>query len=134
MKSLLRFGLAVATAMFSMSAWCSAGEYWEVTSKMEMQGMPFAMPSTTHKVCVPKGSESDPNTSTGDKGCKMSDVKKNGNKTTWKARCDHDGKIMTGIGEQTTNANGYTGKMQFSGDGMNMSMTYSGKRLGGSCK
>lgn len=133
MKNLLRASLIFAMTTLSASVWSAADEYWEVTSKMEMQGMPFAMPSTTHKVCVPKGSENDPNKTTGDKDCKMSDIKTNGSKTTWKARCDHDGQIMTGIGEQTTNAKGYTGKMQFSGDGMNMNITYSGKRLGGNC-
>ena len=33
------------------------GEYWEVTSKMEIPGMPFAMPVSSSKVCVTKGGE-----------------------------------------------------------------------------
>jgi hypothetical protein len=67
----------------------------------------------------------------------MSDIKTVGNKTTWKARCDHGGDVMTGVGEQTTSANGYQGKMQFSGKSrgqdMNMTMAFSGKHIGGSC-
>jgi hypothetical protein len=129
--------LGILTGLLSAAAFAAPGEYWEITSKMEMPGMPFAMPSTTQKVCISKGSESNPEKTSGDKNCKMTDVKTVGNKTTWKARCDHDGEVMTGIGEQTTSANGYQGKMQFSGKShgqdMNMTMAFSGKHIGGSC-
>ena len=125
------------TGFLSIAAYAAPGEYWEITSKMEMPGMPFAMPATTQKVCISKGNENNPEKTSGDKNCKMTDVKTVGNKTTWKARCDHDGEIMTGVGEQTTNANGYQGKIQFSGKSrgqdMNMNMAFSGKRVGGSC-
>jgi hypothetical protein len=125
------------TGLFSAAAYAAPGEYWEVTNKMEMPGMPFAMPATTTKVCISKGSENNPEKTSGDKNCKMTDVKTVGNKTTWKARCDHDGEVMTGTGEQTTTPGGYQGKIQFSGksrgEDMNMTMAFSGKRVGGSC-
>ncbi|MFH0934267.1 MAG: DUF3617 family protein, partial [Pseudomonadota bacterium] len=73
----------------------------------------------------------------GDKDCKMTDIKTVGNKTTWKARCEKDGEVMTGTGEQTTSPGAYKGKINFKGksDGqdMNMDMAYSGKKIGGSC-
>ena len=129
--------LGMMTGLLSAAAHAAPGEYWEITNTMEMPGMPFAMPATTTKVCIPKGSESNPEKTSGDKSCKMTDIKTVGNKTTWKARCDRDGEVMTGTGEQTTSANGYKGKMQFSGKSggqdMNMTMVFSGKRLGGSC-
>jgi hypothetical protein len=129
--------LGLTTGLLTVAAYAAPGEYWEVTSKMEMPGMPFAMPATTVKVCIPKGAENNPEKTSGDKNCKMTDVKTVGNKTTWKARCDHDGEVMTGVGEQTTTANGYDGKMQISGKShgqdMNMNMAFSGKRVGGSC-
>ncbi|OIQ98927.1 hypothetical protein GALL_190220 [mine drainage metagenome] len=129
--------LGLMTGLLTVAAYAAPGEYWEVTSKMEMPGMPFAMPATTTKVCIPKGAENNPEKTSGDKSCKMTDVKTVGNKTTWKARCDRDGEVMTGVGEQTTTANGYDGKMQFSGKShgqdMNMNMAFSGKRIGGSC-
>jgi hypothetical protein len=129
--------LAILVGLSSAAAIAAPGEYWEVTTKMEMPGMPFAMPPTTQKVCIPKGSENDPGKTTGDKDCKMTDMKTLGNKTTWKMRCDRDGEVMTGSGEQTTSPNGYQGKMQMSGKsgGHDMSMTsaFSGKRLGGKC-
>jgi len=137
MNKILSATLATIAIIFSASALAAPGEYWEVTNKMEMEGMPFAMPGTTQKVCVPKGGENDPSKTTGDKDCKMTDIKTSGNKTTWKARCDRDGEVMTGIGEQTTSAKGYEGKIQFSGkshgEDVNMKMAYSGKRIGGSC-
>lgn len=128
---------AMMSALFSLAASAAPGEYWEVTSQMEMPGMPFAMPATTQKVCIPKGGENNPEKTSGDKSCKMSDVKTVGNKTTWKMRCDRDGEVMTGSGEQTTSPNGYQGKMQMSGKSggrdMSMSTAFSGKRIGGSC-
>lgn len=129
--------LAMLFGLSSAAAYAAPGEYWEVTSTMEMPGMPFAMPPTTQKVCIPKGGENDPAKTSGDKDCKMTDVKTVGNKTTWKARCDRDGEVMTGVGEQTTSAKGYQGKMRFSGKSggqdVDMAMAFSGKRLGGKC-
>jgi len=137
MNKILSAILSIPAILFSASALSAPGEYWEVTNKMEMEGMPFAMPGTTQKVCVPKGGENDPSKTTGDKDCKMTDIKTSGNKTTWKARCVRDGEVMTGVGEQTTSAKGYEGKIRFSGksqgENVDMKMAYSGKRIGGSC-
>jgi hypothetical protein len=137
MNKCLTAMLAMLTSLLSAAAFAAPGEYWEVTSKMEMPGMPFAMPATTQKVCIPKGGENDPEKTSGDKDCKMTDIKTVGNKTTWKARCDRDGEVMIGKGEQTTTAKGYQGKMRFSGksggEDVDMTMAFSGKRLGGKC-
>ncbi|MDP2806487.1 MAG: DUF3617 family protein [Gallionellaceae bacterium] len=129
--------LTFAIGLISSNTNAAPGEYWEITNKMEMAGMPFAMPATTQKLCIPKGAENDPKSTAGDKNCQMTDVKTVGKKTTWKARCNHDGEVMTGIGEQTGSKDGYKGKIQFSGksDGedINMKMEFSGKRIGGNC-
>jgi hypothetical protein len=129
--------LTMTACSAGVGAYASPGEYWEITSKMEMPGMPFAMPPTTQKVCIPKGGQNDPGKTSGDKDCKMTDTRTVGNKITWKARCDRNGEVMTGIGEQTTTANDYHGKLvlsgKSSGQDMNMTMVYSGKRIGGSC-
>lgn len=135
-----KFFIAIPVMMIGLSgavAHAVPGEYWEISSKMNIPGMPFAMPATTSKVCIPKGGENDPSKTSGDKNCQMSDVKTSGNKVSWKARCDHNGEIMTGVGEQTSTANSYTGKMQLSGKSegqdVSMDMSYSGKRIGGAC-
>jgi hypothetical protein len=129
--------LALLTGLLSTAAIAAPGEYWEVTSKMEMPGMPFSMPATTSKVCIAKGGEADPKKSSADKNCQMSDIKTVGKKTTYKVRCDRDGEVMTGIGEHTASAGSYESKMQLSGKSqgrdMNMTTLFSGKYLGGSC-
>lgn len=129
--------LAISVSCLSAIAQAAPGEYWEVTNKMEMPGMPFSMPATTTKVCLSKGGENDPRKTSGDKNCQMSDIKTVGKKTSYKVHCNHDGEVMDGRGEQTITANGYEGKIQFSGQSrgrdMNMSMVFSGKRIGGSC-
>lgn len=137
--------LAFTTSVFCAAAFSAPGEYWEVTTKMEMPGMPFAMPAMTHKVCIPKGGEKDPRQSAPNnpqqpeknKDCEMTDIKMSGNKASWKVRCNQNGDIMNGSGESTANSDSYEGKMHMSGksEGHNVDMTqtYRGKRIGGSC-
>lgn len=137
MKKLLYACMAFLSGTISADAYSAPGEYWEVTTKMEMPGMPFAMPATTTKVCIPKGGEKDPRHSAKDKDCEMTDIKFTGNKTSWKVRCNHNGEIMNGSGENTSNADGYEGKMHLAGKSggqdINMTQTYHGKRIGGNC-
>lgn len=137
MKKIFTAVLALSATLSCHATFAAPGEYWEVTSKMEMPGMPFAMPATTSKVCMSKGQEHDPQKSSGDKSCEMTDVKTVGNKTSWKMRCNRDGEVMTGSGEQTTSANSYDGKMQFTSSNQkssgNMTIAFSGKRIGGNC-
>jgi hypothetical protein len=103
---------------------------------MEMPGMPFAMPATSMKVCVGKGSERDPK-ATADKNCEVTDVKQSGSKTSWKVRCDNKGEIMTGVGEMSGTADKSEGVIRLTGVSggtkIDMTQTYSNKRLGGVC-
>ena len=55
MKYLTIASLTCAVSAFSSLAFGAPGEYWEVITKMEMAGMPFAMPGQTMKVCIAKG-------------------------------------------------------------------------------
>lgn len=136
MKKTWMIGLALFCSGFS-AAYAAPGEWWEVTAKMEMPGMPFSMPSTTTKVCIAKGAVNDPNQSMHDKECKMTDIKTSGNKTSWKMRCVRDGEVMNGTGEITSTADSYDGTMNISGTSggkpMNMTSTYRGKRVGPTC-
>ena len=107
-------------------------ELWAVTSKMEMEGMPFAMPGQTTNVCIEKGKQNDPSRAVPtDKkqDCKTTDVKMSGNKSTWKMVCT--GKdAMTGSGEMTSGNGSYNGKMQMHSKDGDMNMSYAGKRIG----
>lgn len=123
-------------AVWTFSAHAAPGEYWELTTKMDMPGMPMAMPATTMKLCVAKGAERDPRYSA-DKDCTLSDVKINSNGSSWKVRCVKDGEVMTGIGEMKGDANQWAGTIRMSGvtGGQKFDMTshLQSKRLGGNC-
>lgn len=130
--------LLLVSSLIPSLALAAAGETWEVTSKTEMAGMPYAMPETVITVCQPKSGAPDPQQMMQDEGnCKVSDVKSSGNKVTWKVRCKGDGQDMKGGGEITHSKSSYQGSMHMSGtaDGekVDMKATYRGKRLGQAC-
>ncbi len=127
---------SIAAGLAFVSATCVAagkGEMWEITTKMEMEGMP-AMPMPASKVCIPKGQEKDPNRAVPeDKNCKTSDVKVSGNKMSWKMKCE--GKdAMSGSGEMIFGDGTYSGKMKMHDKDGDMVMVYNGKRIGGACE
>ena len=122
--------LSVLLGLWTPVAFAATGEYWEITNKVEMQGM--SMPGMTSKVCMPSGGEKDPRNSA-DKDCEMSDVKVSGNKTSWKMRCTKEGETMTGSGEMTYSTDRNEGKFDMTTKQGNMSMSFVNKRLGGAC-
>ena len=68
MKKFVIVGVMLCSSGFGgAKAQAAPGEFWEITSKMEMAGMPFAMPETTSRICIPTGSESDPRMAAGGK-------------------------------------------------------------------
>lgn len=105
---------------------------WEVTSKMEMPGMPMAMPATTVKHCYTKEDVKDQKkVITRDKDCKVTDLKSSGNKVTWKMVCI--GKNAgTFTGETLFSGDSYDSvmKMQSGGKGGSMTIKANGKRVG----
>jgi hypothetical protein len=129
--------LASAISAVSTQAVSAPGEYWEITSKMEMVGLPMVMPATTMKLCIAKGLERDPRHATSSKDCEMTDIKISGNKSTWKFRCNHSGEIMSGEGEMTGTQDNSDIKMRMKGKsgGQDVDMTVSSlsKRIGGNC-
>ena len=138
MKNLLFAPVAFASMVLSVPALAAPGEYWEITTKMEMAGMPFAMPATTHKVCLPQGAATDPKHGSNSKDCDVQDMKVVGNKTTWKMRCTQNGEVMEGTGEATGYPDRNEGKMHFSGKSggrnIEMNQSYSNRRVGGACE
>ena len=119
----------------SMALAAGTDEQWEITTKMEMAGMPMALPSQTNKVCLPKNRNSDEGLIPQDKNsdCKMDDMKRSGNKTSFKMSCA--GKHpMTGSGEIENNGDNYRGTMhivgKMEGEAVDMKQTFFGKRIG----
>ena len=110
---------------------------WEITSKMEMPGMPMNMPPQTMQRCVTQKDFSDPQSMapadpSGNK-CQTSDYKMQGNTATWKIVCTGPN-AMTGTGSATYTGNAYSGvnkmAMKHGNETMNMTINHSGKYLG----
>lgn len=137
MKHAQTIGLALLLGAFSSVTHAAAGEWWEVSSKTEMPGMPFSMPATTTKVCIAKDAANDPRQSMQDKECKMTDVQTSGNKTSWKMHCVRNGEVMNGSGEITSSADSYQGVTRMSGKSggqpIDMTSNFKGKRIGPAC-
>jgi hypothetical protein len=139
-----RPGSAVAFAMTVLIAQATAAqvgyradpqgkdELWDITSKMEMPGMPFAMPAQTNRVCVVKGSEDEGIPKKDD--CKVLETRRTGNRITYKMACKSGKNDYTATGESSWSGNAYQGRMQMvgkmEGEQMDMTMTYSGSRVG----
>jgi len=113
---------------------------WEITTKMEMPGMPAGMPPQTIKQCVTKKDMENPQrmlpSGPKDDRCKVSDYKMQGNTATWSWACT-GGDEMRGTGTMTFSGNSYTGTQKMSmkqgGQSHNMSMQISARHLG-DCK
>jgi hypothetical protein len=138
MKKILLGTCVISVCMFPSALLAATGEWWEISGKMEMEGVPFAMPAQTSKVCMPKGAESDPNYTQGkDSNCKMTDVKHSGNTVKFKGTCVNKGETMNVAGETTHDGKSFKSNMKMSGKSqgqdMNMTMVSSGKYIGGSC-
>jgi len=75
-------------------------DMWEITSKMEMPGMPMAMPAQTIRQCVAKNAKDDDYIPKRD-NCKVTDSKRVGNKVNYQMVCT--GKdAMNVVGEVTS--------------------------------
>lgn len=112
---------------------------WEVTTRMQMTGMPMQMPAQTVRHCytkqdIEKGDRTVPQAD--DKNCKITDYKLRGNTATWSIVCTGQG-AMSGTGTMTTSATSFTGKSKYkmrdNGGTMDMVSNISGKRIG-DCK
>jgi hypothetical protein len=106
---------------------------WEV--KMEMQMVGMTMPPQTLTQCVTKEEAADPQKAMPQTGrganpsdCKISDYKVDGNKVTWSMTCEQS--QMSGAGEFVYTGETYAGTMKMSARGQDMTMKYTGKRLG----
>ena len=109
-----------------------AGDLWEMTIKMEMVGMPMSMPAQTHRSCLSRQAGDEKYLPTRD-NCKVTQSQRTGNTQRFRMECTGRD-AMSAEGEVTHAGSSYTGKMRMSGkmEGQNveMSQTFSGKRVG----
>lgn len=106
---------------------------WEITSKMEMPGMPMEMPPTTVKHCYTREDATDQKKVIArDKDCTVADFKRSGNKVSWEMVCTgkNAGKFS---GETVFSGDSYDSVMKMQsngGKGGSMNMKVKGKRVG----
>ena len=107
---------------------------WEITTKMEMPGLPMNMPPTTHTQCLTK-KDLVPQSSQPGQECKITQTKLTGDTVTWTMECRGPGGDMEGTGKVTYKGNSFKGtiKMTIAQSNMEMTMHMSGHRIG-DCK
>jgi hypothetical protein len=132
MKRVLAMVVAVALPATVLAGSGIREGLWEITSKMEMPGMPMEMPATTVRHCYTKEDVKDQKkVISRDKDCKVTDLKSSGSKVTWKMVCT--GKNAgTFSGETVFSGDSYDSvmKMQSEGKGGSMTIKAKGKRVG----
>ncbi len=109
---------------------------WEITTQMEMPGLPVAMPATTSTQCitekdmVPQGGQAAP--SDGQEQCKVVSQSIEGSTVTWETACDTPQGEMTSQGSISYSGDSFEGTSTTSGAAMPQPMTskMSGKRIG----
>jgi hypothetical protein len=103
---------------------------WEITTQMDMPGM--QMPARSFTKCVTKEDAENVENAVPrgrqDSQCKISDVKVEGNTISWKMNCAES--QMTGEGKATYEGDTYVGEMHVKAADHEMTIKYTGKRLG----
>jgi len=106
-------------------------ELWDMTTRMEMAGMPAQ--AMTQQVCMKKG-QTQPDKMSQDKNCKVTEQRTVGNKTTWKVACSGRDPV-TGEGEVTRTRDSMDGRIRMRGksgnESFDMTTVMSGKLAGG---
>ena len=132
-RTALRLAAASCGLLLAAGALAAdTGIYWEQTVQMEMPGMPFAMPPQKLKVCMPADQWDRPPKDAKDKNCEVKDVKLSGQTMRWKIACTGE-HAMTGDGELTRSGDSYKGQSHMVMAQGEMTMKFSGKKLGGEC-
>ena len=134
MKQRIRGTLIVCTMLTAAgaSAQMQPGK-WEVTTTMEMQGLPMMAPQK-HTMCVDnKTADKQPPVAM-DPSCQVTDYRMSGNTATWKMQCKGE-MAMTGEGSITYSGSQYAGSstMRTEAKGqppMTIKNSYTGKRIG----
>jgi hypothetical protein len=133
MKKLL-FGMMIFGLIGAVSVRASdSGELWEVISRMQLPGMPFAMWSTTDTICIEAGKERYPDKvipkNLRDQECRLDGINISGNKSSWAMKCVGSS-TATGTGEMTLDDGAFMAKSIMQSMGASFTLAYEGKRVG----
>jgi hypothetical protein len=106
---------------------------WEITTRMEMPGMPKMQPMKVNQCISPAEAAKTESTLPKDNTCQLKNHSVTGNTVRWSVACKQGGEAMSGDGEMTYKGTSYDGTMRMKARGMDMTYRYSGKRIG-DCK
>ena len=105
------------------------GILWKTTSQMVMSGLPYSPPPNTSQLCTAAEWTQPPPPPPG-QTCTNSNFQRDGNTVTWDTQCTGEME-MSGHGEITfTNADAYTGAINFTAEGMTVTVNLSGTKVG----
>ena len=119
---------AVLIALSPIAYGAGNDELWEVTSQMNMAGMPPGMGSSKQQICQDKDPQKQKPSGKGMEKCKITDQKQSGNKFTMTMTCPEG----TATFENTYNAarTEYKGTMKMKMREGEMNMTMTGRKIG----
>lgn len=106
---------------------------WEITTKMEMPGMPMDMPPVKFTQCLTSKDSVPQDKAEHNQDCKVKNTDIKGNTVTWEVHCISDGKPVKSTGKITYKGDSFNGETKTEMDGMNMVQKMSGRRIG-NCK
>jgi len=109
MKKTLIIFVVLLSMLWTVGAWAQLKEgLWEITSQVEIKGMPQSMPSTTVRQCLTK---SDPVPQNKDKNydCKTTGQKISGNTVSYSVECKGKEGVMQTSGTTTYSDNSMNG-------------------------
>lgn len=126
--TVILFALALPVTGFAADSMRDG--YWELTTTMDMPGMPVKMAPTKVKHCYTKEDVKDQKkTITTDKNCTVTDLKQSGNKVSWKMKCTGENAGVFS-GETVFKGDAYDSTMKMQTQGQTMNMKVKAKRLG----
>ncbi len=131
-KTLLTIFLFFMTVIISSADVTMNDGLWEISSKMEVPGMPMEMPPVKFKQCL-TSKDSIPQNKNDLHNCKIKSSDINGSTVTWEMHCMNDGQTMISKGKTTYSNDTFKGEVKTAMNGMNMTQHMSGRRLG-NCK
>jgi len=103
---------------------------WEITTRVEMPGIPVQIPPMTVSQCITQ-KDLIPPSEQPDSECTVTHNQINGNTVTWSIECKGEGGNTRGDGQITYHGDRFEGSMKMSmPEGMSMTNHMSGKRIG----
>jgi hypothetical protein len=123
--------LAFAYAASAPALAQAKDDLWEVSTKMEMPGMPMAMPPQTNRFCLGKNRKDEDFVPKQGGDCRVLESKRVGNRFTYRMECSGNNPAVV-EGAINFGNNAYDGQMRMAMKGSNdaMNMTFSGRRVG----